>query len=144
MPYPRFVTSGSWSSSTSPALNMAGQPLRGPLMTGYTEVLAAAPIAANVLTLDLAVANAFSVALTQNVTSISFLHVPAASQVASLVLFVQQDATGGRTFAWPAAVKWSSGAPPALPATPNGTSVYSLITRNGGSSWFGFPAGDFA
>jgi hypothetical protein len=87
----------------------------------------------------------FDVELTENVTSLSLLHPPAAGRAAALTLIIRQDATGGRTIAWPATIKWPGGAPPALTSAAGATDVAALVTRDGGSTWYGFPGGqDFS
>jgi hypothetical protein len=55
---------------------------------------------------------------------------------ATLELIVTQDGTGSRVITWPAAVKWSGGAP-TLSTTGGATDRIVLTTYNGGTTWYG-------
>ena len=79
--------------------------------------------------------------LTQNVAAMVLANPPGSGRAGSCILMVRQDATGGRTLAWPGVVKWAGGLAPALTSTPNALDVYSLVTRNGGTTWLGFLGG---
>jgi len=70
---------------------------------------------------------------------------PAPGRAGSCSIILRQDSTGGRTLAWPGAVKWAGGAPPSLTSAADAIDVYALITRDGGETWLGFPGGqDFS
>lgn len=59
----------------------------------------------------------------------------------SVGFIVELTAGGEHTITWPASVEWSSGIAPVAPA--NGeTDVYIFWTRDGGTIWYGFQAGD--
>ncbi len=91
-------------------------------------------------TVNLASGSVFNITLTGNCT---FAFSGATNGVmCSFTLFVSQDGTGGRTVTWPGSVKWSAGAAPTLPTTGNAVSILSFLTINGGSTWFGFVAGE--
>lgn len=90
---------------------------------------------------DCAVSNVVNVTLSASITSLTFSNVPASGRVFTLTLFLNQDATGSRTVAWPAAVKWPGAAAPTLTATASKTDIITLVTHDGGTSWFGFVAG---
>lgn len=79
--------------------------------------------------------------LTANRTITAISNPPADTQVMALTLLLKQDATGNRTVAWPASVKWPGGVAPALTATANRTDVVTLISHNGGAAWLGFVGG---
>lgn len=96
------------------------------------DALKAPAIDAGVLTLDLATPAGFRVALNQNVTSLSFANVPAGRVVVFTITWVQ-DATGGRTVAFPASVKGDGGGAPVQPAAgANAVTVQSFYTDDGG------------
>jgi hypothetical protein len=87
----------------------------------------------------------FDVTLTANVTSLTLANPPTAGRAGSATLIVRQDATGGRTLAWPSSVSWAGGTPPVVTPAANAVDIYAFITRNGGATWFGFPGGqDFS
>lgn len=49
--------------------------------------------------------------------------------------------SGTRTVSWPASVDWAGGTAPDAPASGE-TDVLVFVTRDGGSTWYGFQAGD--
>jgi len=72
-------------------------------------------------------------------TTFSFTSVPASGTVGSVTLII--TAGGAHTLTWPAAVAWEGGIAPDAPA--NGeTDVFTFMTTDGGTIWFGFNAGD--
>ncbi len=96
------------------------------------DALKAPAIAAGVLTIDLATPAGFRVALNHNVTSLSFANVPAGRVIVFTITWVQ-DATGGRTVAFPASVKADGGGAPVQPAAgANAVTVQSFYTDDGG------------
>lgn len=56
-----------------------------------------------------------------------------------LDLLIVQDATGGRTIAWPALIIWPGGTDPVLTATPNSSDWITLIQAGG--VWAGVKIG---
>jgi hypothetical protein len=111
----------------------------------YAETSPTAVVSGGAVVLDLESGNVFEVNLTQDVTSLSVVHPPAAGRAGSCSLILKQDGTGGRTLTWPASVKWAGGEPPAITSAADAVDVYALITRDGGATWYGFPGGqDFS
>ncbi len=126
-------------------INMQDAVLSRPELRDYAETSPVPDISSGSLTLDLETGNVFEVVLTEDVTSLILAHPPAAGRAGSCSIILRQDATGGRTLAWPSAVKWAGGSPPPITSAADAIDVYALITRDGGTSWFGFPAGqDFS
>jgi hypothetical protein len=119
--------------------------LDSPELRDYAETSPTPTISSGTLTLDLESGNVFEVVLTQNVTSLILLHPPAAGRAGSCSLILRQDATGGRTFIWPQSTKWAGGATPAITSAANTVDIYALVTRDGGTTWYGFAGGkDFS
>jgi hypothetical protein len=108
--------------------------------TAYTETSAAVTAAAST-TINCATSNNFAVDMAASITSLSFSNVPAAGRVYNMTLVLKQDATGSRTITWPAAVKWASGTAPTLTTTAGKFDILTLMTNDGGTTWFGFVAG---
>jgi hypothetical protein len=75
--------------------------------------------------------------LTGNVTLT--LPTPAASHSATITLILTQDATGGRTITWPAAVKWPDGIAQQPAAGANTISAIHLLWT--GTQWLGLVGG---
>ena len=42
---------------------------------------------------------------------------------------------------WTTAANWSGGTAPVVSPGANAVDIYGLVTRTGGSTWFGFPGG---
>ena len=91
--------------------------------------------------LDLDTASVFEVVLTANVTSLVFANPPTTGRAGSATLILRQDATGGRTVTWPTSILWAGGTAPLVTSAANAVDIYGFITRNGGTTWYGFPAG---
>ncbi len=126
-------------------INMQGALLSGPELAGYSESSPSAVLSAGTLTLNFAAASVFEVVLTENVTSLILANAPAAGRAGAATLILRQDATGGRTLAWLSSVRWAGGLPPLVTPAPNAVDIYALITRDGGTTWYGFPGGqDFS
>ena len=113
--------------------NGAGTIVAYPANTKW-DVLKSPAIASGALTIDLSSPAGFRVALSQNVTSVSFANVPSGRVVVFTITWVQ-DATGGRTVAFPSNVRADGGGTPAQPATgPNAVTVQTFYTDNGGAT----------
>lgn len=126
-------------------IDMQDAVLRAPEIRDYSETSPTASISSGTLILDLESGNAFEVTLTQDVTALILANPPAAGRAGSCSLIVKQDATGGHSFAWNESIKWAGGEPPAITSAENAIDVYSLVTRDGGVTWYGFPGGqDFS
>jgi len=61
--------------------------------------------------------------------------------VAAMVLELAQDGTGGRLVTWPGSVVWPGGTAPTLSAAAGAVDVLTFFSRNGGTTWYGFPTG---
>jgi hypothetical protein len=126
-------------------ISMQGALLSGAELVDYAETSPTVAISAGALTIDLDTGSVFDVVLTANVTSLNLASPPAAGRAGSATLILRQDATGGRTVAWPSSVRWAGGTPPVVSPAANAVDIYAFITRSGGASWFGFPGGqDFS
>lgn len=117
---------------------MADNLLTRPVLKDYAEVVQSPAIVSGALAFNLENGNVAEVVLTANVTSITFLNPAPAGRACTLTAILRQDATGGRTVAWPASVTWLGGSAPTVPAAANGVVVVSFLTTNGGTSWLGF------
>jgi len=82
-------------------------------------------------------ANAFIIDLRAN-TTLSIAPSADAAGVGSLTLILVQDATGSRTVTWPSSVDWGSLGAPTLTTTASKADVVTLMSVNGGRSWYGF------
>jgi len=89
-------------------------------------------------TLDLSTGNVFSDAPSANVTYV-FSNPPASGTAYGFTLKVTPSGT--YTVTWPASVDWAGGSAPDAPASGE-TDVFTFYTQDGGTTYFGFQAGD--
>jgi hypothetical protein len=90
-------------------------------------------------TLNLRDGNSFLHDLTQNVTY-TFSNPAPSGKLSMFVLKVIQDSSA-RTITWPASVDWAAATAPTLTATNNGVDVFVFFTIDGGTTYYGFTAG---
>jgi hypothetical protein len=87
---------------------------------------------------DCETGNFFSKTISAN-TTFTFSNPPASGTAYGFVL--QLTVSGTRTVTWPSAVDWAGGSAPDAPASGE-TDILCFITRDGGTTWYGFLAGD--
>jgi|TARA_B100001094_G_scaffold134955_2_gene130702 hypothetical protein len=93
----------------------------------------------NAATLNLRDGNSFLHDLTENVTY-TFSNPAASGKASMFVLKVIQDSSA-RTITWPGSVDWAAATAPTLTATNNGVDVFVFFTIDGGTTYYGFTAG---
>ena len=91
------------------------------------------------LTINLSSGNMAAVTLTANCAIT--LSGATNGKACSLTLILKQDATGSRTVTWPVSVKWSGATAPTLTTTAAKADFVSLLTVDGGATWYGFVSG---
>lgn len=88
--------------------------------------------------IDCETGNFFSKTISAN-TTFTFSNPPASGTAFGFVF--ELTVSGTRTVTWPAAVEWAGGTAPDAPASGE-TDILCFITRDGGTNWYGFLAGD--
>lgn len=107
----------------------------------YSEMVNSPAAGQTTTTLDCSQGSVHNVSLTAN-TTIAISNIDTSPTSAnSLTVILKQDATGGRTVTWPTGLKWPDGTPPALTTTANAVNVVTLLTPDGGTTWYGYLAG---
>jgi hypothetical protein len=102
-----------------------------------SAVNAVNPVAANqTLALPSPGGGVFDITLTQN-TTLAITGAQPGTQ-ASVDLRLTQDGTGGRTVTWPAGMVWQGDVAPTLPSGAGATMLVTLVSFNGGTTWYGF------
>ena len=104
--------------------------------TTTTEVGSTVTIASSAASLDLNTAAMFLISLNSNVSA-SFVNPPPAPRVCSFTVAMSADGTA-RAVTWPTTVRWSAGTPPTITSTSGKVDIFSFLTNNGGSSYYGF------
>jgi len=111
------------------------------IVDSYNETYAAVTSSSNATTVDCEAGNAFSHTLTEN-TTFTFSNPPAIGTAYSFSIEIIQDASAsGYTVNWPTSVDWPSATAPTLTATAIAKDVFVFYTRDGGTTWYGFTAG---
>jgi hypothetical protein len=111
------------------------------IVDSYNETYAAVTSTSNATTVNCEAGNAFSHTLTEN-TTFTFSNPPASGTAFSFSLELIQDASAsGFTVTWPAAVDWPAATAPTLTATASAKDIFVFYTRDGGTTWYGFTAG---
>ncbi len=118
---------GKWTNSS--LTGHAALPTGGGVETVVTNATAT-----GATTLNLANGNVFNLTLSGNVT---FTFSGATSgKACAFSIYLKQDGTGSRTVTWPAAAKWSGGAP-TLSTAANALDIVVFESLDGGTNWFG-------
>jgi len=94
--------------------------------------------AAGTVDLDLLSANHFALTMDEN-TTFTFSDPPASGTSFAFTLIVTQHSTAV-TLTWPNTVDWAGGSAPAA-AGDNEVQAYAFITRDGGTTYYGFLGG---
>ena len=111
------------------------------IVDSYNETYAAVTSTSNATTVDCEAGNAFSHTLTEN-TTFTFSNPPTSGTAYSFSLEIIQDASAsGFTVTWPSSVDWPNATAPTLTATASAKDVFVFYTRDGGTNWYGFTAG---
>jgi hypothetical protein len=141
-----FVTDGAvtlyYDNAAKFATTSVGADVTGELIAdSYNETYAAVTSSSNATTVNCEAGNAFSHTLTEN-TTFTFSNPPASGTAYSFSIEIIQDASAsGYTVTWPASVDWPAATAPTLTATASAKDVFIFTTRDGGSNWYGFTAG---
>jgi len=106
---------------------------------GTIEEVTTVTSSSNAATINLRDGNLFEHDLTENVTY-TFSNPAASGRASSFVLKVIQDSSA-RTITWPGSVDWPAATAPTLTATNNGVDVFVFFTIDGGTTYYGFVAG---
>jgi len=94
--------------------------------------------AASTVTCDLATGTHFSVTVSAN-TTFAFSNPPSSGTSYSFLLIITQHSTAV-TLTWPGSVDWAGGSAPDA-AGDNEVQAYGFITRDGGTTYYGFLGG---
>jgi len=125
------------------ALDCNDLEVQKPKFKDYGETLTTANTSTT-YTIDLTNGNVFELTLTGNCTY-TFSNPPGNGIGGSFTLIQKQDGSGSRTVAWPASVDWAGGSGPTISSGANDVDVFTFVTTDAGTTWYGFTAGqDFS
>ncbi len=107
----------------------------------YAETYAAVTSTSNATAVDCEAGNTFSHTLTEN-TTFTFSNPPASGIAYTMSIEIVQDAgASGYTVTWPSSVDFPAATAPTLTATASAIDVFVFTTKDGGTNWYGFTAG---
>lgn len=107
----------------------------------YNETYLAVTSSGAAVTVNCETGNSFSHTLTES-TTFTFSNPPASGTSFTFSIEIIQDASAsGYTVTWPTSVDWPSATAPTLTATASAKDVFVFTTRDGGTNWYGFTAG---
>jgi len=107
----------------------------------YNETYAAVTSSSNATTVNCHSGNSFSHTLTEN-TTFTFSNPPASGTSYTFSIEIIQDSgASGYTVTWPSSVDWPAATAPTLTATASAKDIFVFTTRDGGTNWYGFTAG---
>ena len=104
-----------------------------------SEVSASAAISSGTLTLDLSTAGIFYVNLNANITTLAITNTQSIGASAFTLIFIA-DGTP-RVVTWGGSILWPGGFGPTLTSTNGKEDIFSFITLDAGTTWFGFVGG---
>ena len=111
------------------------------VVDSYNQSYSAVTSSTNATTVDCEAGNVFSHTLTEN-TTFTFSNPPATGTAYGMSLKIIQDASAsGYTVTWPTSVDWPSATAPTLTATASAVDQFVFYTHDGGTTWYGFTAG---
>ena len=107
----------------------------------YSETYAAVTSTSNATTVDCEAGNTFGHTLTEN-TTFTFSNPPASGIAYTMSIEIIQDAgASGFTVTWPTSVDFPAATAPTLTDTASAVDVFVFSTHDGGTTWYGFTAG---
>ena len=109
--------------------------------TSYNESYVAVTSSGAATTVNCETGNSFSHVLTE-ATTFTFSNPPASGTAYTMSIEIIQDASAsGYTVTWPSSVDWPAATAPTLTATASAKDIFVFTTRDGGTNWYGFTAG---
>ena len=107
----------------------------------YNETYAAVTSTTNATTVNCEAGNTFMHTLTES-TTFTFSNPPVTGTAYSMSIEIIQDVSAsGFVVTWPTSVDWPAATAPTLTATASAKDVFVFTTRDGGTTWYGFTAG---
>lgn len=139
--YPVAFTIGD--NSFSGVQNFSSGTVSNANLSNYSEEITNVSISNSGLSINLNSGNVYRTTLSTNVTGISITGLRPSGTLHSFTLIFDYTASG-RSITWPSSVLWNggSGSVPTLSSGVGRAAIVSLATHNGGSTYYGFLAGN--
>ena len=108
---------------------------------GISEEYVAVTSSSNATAVNLRTGTNFSHTFTEN-TTFTFSNPASSGKMSAFTLkLVQDSGASGFTVTWPSSVDWPAATAPTLTATANAVDYFVFITHDGGTTYYGFTAG---
>ena len=104
----------------------------------FDTYITSASLTGTTPSVDVGARDTYTLATSGN-TTFTFTGAPSSGQVGTFSLII--TAGGTHTLTWPASVDWAGGTAPDAPASGE-KDIYTFMTVDGGTTWYGFLAGD--
>lgn len=115
-------------------LDFNDKELQKAILVDTGEKAASVSSSSGVLTIDLTTAQHFYTTLTENVTSVVVTGWSPTGNLKPVIIEVNQDGTGGRTFAFPAGWRWPGGIVPVVTSTAGAVDQFVITSRDAGTT----------
>lgn len=117
---------------------LTGKTLSGDTLIDYGETVnVIGSIGGGTQDIDLEAGNVVTGTVDTSTTTFTFSNPPSSGTAGSFTLILTNG--GSQTVNWPASVDWAAGTAPTL--TTSGVDILTFVTVNGGTTWYGFMAG---
>jgi hypothetical protein len=110
------------------------------VVDSYNETYAAITSSSGTATIDCEAGNVFALTLSENVTTFTWSNPPASGTAYGFSLKVIQGSSA-YTITWPPAVDWPDATAPTLSTGSGAVDQFVFYTHDGGTTWYGFVAG---
>ena len=120
-------------------INAADQLVTRPEIKDYSETYNASS-GSGTVTLDLSTGNVFQHTASGGNVTFVFSNPPAAGKGGAFTLKWIQDSSD-RTATWPVTVDWAAATAPTLTSGSGKVDIFTFVTVDGGTTWYGFTAG---
>ena len=108
---------------------------------GSPDVLQTVAATGATQTIDVNTANYWDITLTADDVTLT-LTPKSSGNLSTFTLVVRQDGTGSREITWPASVDWAGGIEPTLSTGGGDVDIFSFLSTDGGTTWFGVLSGN--
>ena len=89
---------------------------------------------------DMTAGSVFTLSLT-GASTFTFSNPPTTGTAQGFTVVITQNASSTYAVTWPSSVYWVNGSPPAMTAITGAVDVYTFFTHDGGTTYYGFAAG---
>jgi len=92
-------------------------------------------ISSGVVNIDCSLADFYTLAMSNNVTSITFTNLPAAGHAQTIMIQITQNASAAKTLVFPASFKWPGGTTGVISSTLSAIDLVAASTFDQGTTW---------